>query len=272
MTADDAYSLLEEANPVPDPLGYLNLLSRESPAAAPHELRKEDMQPIDVETKTADHGLRPNRRMAFAVIALVAVLATVSVVVTRETPEAASSSQAELAIQRTHDFLDARTASDLQAAAGLDFRVPQSWMTEWEWWSVFAEAGQRGEVGTCTTAGEPPSISVTCPLTATDPVMAALGVQDVELEFQFFPGAGEAGHLKVPGYIDYGGNGSAEAYGTYLSVYQSDIYAESCSPSAYESESILSSDGIAFTPECAQALVPYLDDIASWIENGRAMP
>ena len=271
MGPDEAFSLLQEANPVPDPLGYVESLSRDAPVAVPHELRREIMQPNDVETKTVGPSRGPSGRIAIAVAAAIAVLATVAVV-TRDAPIAGDGNEAEVAIQRVHAFLNARNASDLQAAAGSDSEVPQSWMTEWEWWSVFARAGYRGEVGTCTATGGPPSISVTCPLATTDPVMEALGIDNVELGFLFFPHAGEAGHLKAPTLFDYETEGNTEAYGTYLSAYQPGVYAEECSPSVYESESIRWHDGIAFTPECAQALVPYLDDIAAWIEAGRPMP
>lgn len=272
MTPDDAYSLLKEANPVPDPLGYLELLTEGSPVMAPHELRREEMQSIDVETKTANQSRRPSRRMVVAMAALITVLATVAIVVNRESGVASSRGDAELAIQRAQEFLSARNAADLQAAAGLDFGVPQAVMTEWEWWSAFAQAGYRGEVGGCTTTTEQPVTYVTCPLTSADPVMSALGEDEIEIQFQFFPNAGQAGWLKVPRYIDYRETGAAEAYGSYLSGYEPDVYDKSCAPAAYESQSILSSDGIAFTPECAQALIPYLDDIGAWIETGRPIP
>jgi hypothetical protein len=271
MTPDEGFSLLKDANPVPDPFGYLEVLSQGSSVIAPHELRRRDMQSIDVKTKTLKPARKPNRWMAVAVVAVMAVLAAVVVTVTREAPIASSRGDAELAIQRANDFLAARNAAELQAAAGPDLAVPRAMMTEWEWWSAFAEAGYRGDVGPCTTTGARPSIFVDCPLTPADPVMLALGVEDLELRFQFFPAAGDAGQMKVPGYIDYRANGAAEAYGAYLSAFDPDAYAESCSPAAYESASILSS-AVAFTPECARALIPYLDEIAVWVENGRPAP
>ncbi|MFZ0625689.1 MAG: hypothetical protein WAN34_04265 [Acidimicrobiia bacterium] len=271
MTPSDAYSLLVEANPVPDPFGYFEDLAQGSPVIEPHELRRQAMQSIDIEPKTMDERAQRNRWIAIAIVALIAVLATVAIVIDRA-PVADNPTDAELAIARTQDFLNARDATDLQTAAGSDFLVGSAVMTEWEWWSAFARAGYRGEVSPCRTTGGSPAISVVCSLNPADPVMLALGVDEMELEFQFFPDAGAAGQLKAPGYIDYRANGIAEAYGTYMSAYQPGIYAESCSPGAYETESILSSDGIAFTPECAQALIPYLDEIASWIDDGRPMP
>lgn len=272
MTPDEAFTLLEEANPVPDPLGYLETVYSVSAVAAPHELRRDTMQEIDQRARKADPSLR---RPLIAIVGVTLVIGLVATLVilnmTRETPVVSNEADAEAAIQRVHDFLDARSASELHAAVGTDFKVPQAVITEWEWWATFAEDGYRGEVGACTTTGGSPSITISCPLIPSDPVLLALGVDEGELGFVYFPDAGSAGQLKAP-HIDGGSSENVQAYQVYLSAYQPEIYDQVCSRAAYESESVLSTNGLALTPQCAKAVIPYLEDIALWIERGRPLP
>lgn len=267
MKPDEAYSLLVDANPVPDPAAYVDEILAGSDGPALLERRREDMQTIDRSTTTAGKPRRPWVAVAAGILMLVAVGAIL--LVNSDDPEVATElTDAELAVDRAEQFLAAEDVAGLAEAVGSD-PMPADELLMWEWTLVLRDAGYFGDFGACRAVNESGVIRVECEFSWQDPVADILGIEVTTQPFDFFPELGESGQLD---WLSFGpGDPSRvnQAYAEYLEQFEPELYESFCSPSAYELGAVVSSRGLAFTPQCAEAVAPHIPSVVDWVESGQ---
>ena len=268
MRSEEVFSMLVEANPVPNPTAYVEALADASNASTVLEPRRENMQSLDQprnQTQTPRRGLWP---VLAAMGLLIVGLAVVIMTQPGAEPDAAGElGDVELAVARAEQFLAARNATEFQAAAGSE-AISEADLLMWEWMVALDEAGYLGEYGDCRADDSAPVIRVECDFASSDPVWIAFGLE-VTQPFNFYPDRGDAGQLEWRAWGGDNPGRAIRAYADYLRLFAPDVFESACSPSAYELGSIETYRGLALTPQCAEQLIPHIPAIADWVEQGQ---
>lgn len=269
MGPEEVYSLLIEANPVPDPMIHMDEIAA-SPDGTFLEQRREDMQTIERRDPKAS---RPRGRWlaAAAGFLIIAALGAILVVANDDGEVVGDRTVPELAVARAEQFLAARDSADFQEAAGTE-PMPADELAMWEWTVTLDEAGYFGEYGECRAVDDSGVIRVECDFTWEDPVAAVVGLEVTIQPFNFYPDRGEAGQLE---WLPFGPDDPSvvnAAYADYLRQFEADAYESACSPAAYDLGAVVTSRGLALTPECAEALTPLIPAVVDWVGAGQPAP
>lgn len=159
---------------------------------------------------------------------------------------------------------DVTTALELSAPASrtiADQRVA-------EWQAGLAANDMPTTFGDCEI--EPVTDSsgrVTCSAHLGDLVAVELGVAELQAPFDYNEG--------LLAWRPFTGGDISQvnkAYADYLRQYHPDQYDEVCGSTAYESGTVLLSNGLALTGECAELAAPLSGDVVEWIRRGRPEP
>jgi hypothetical protein len=100
-----------------------------------------------------------------------------------------------------------------------------------------------------------------------DPVAAALGVDEQVASYTY-----ENGLLSES---TFAGDSIAEvgrAYSMYVRTFHEPEYLAVCQPAAYEPGSIVQTELLALTGDCAALLAGLSDEVVAWIGTGRPVP
>lgn len=264
MTAPDTvFAYFVEANPVPEQLVV-------DPAADVEKLLR------------GDHGLsthagRPSVRRgllvagaAFAAVILLA-FAWIALPLRSPSPEPANPEEAlrRQAVAAVNELVAARNAGDidrvfeLSAPSASGSAVSMRRLEEFQ--AGFAEAGLPTTIVDCdATVVSASLVTGECRLEMADPVAAELGAAEQVAPYRY-----EDGLLTI---LEYRGDSVFavnRAYSVYLRTFHPEDYSAACQPGAYEPGSIVQSELLALTGECADVAAPRAADVAAWLRAGR---
>lgn len=286
MNTEAVYTLLVEANPVPDPADETMrpVLER----LRPTPVRSETMQlttprPVDSASPTP----RRSRLIAAAAATTIAIVAIGAVVLTRDDTEPAEPASPpptdatdrlppvvshEVAIDTARVYLDAFSRGDVDTALAMtDDGVPslEAERNIVEMWAVLDRILEPAATyEACSASDALGWIEVRCDATVNDPVAIELGVDqgvwpirvNDDLTVRWLPIEG----------VEF--SQSNWAYSDYLRAYHPTEYEVACQPGAYEVGTIHANANLALTGACAELFVPLADDVVQWIRDGRPEP
>lgn len=162
---------------------------------------------------------------------------------------------------------NAINSGDVTTALALS--VPDSRTTAerrlYGWLAGMAASGTPITLSDCedipatATTGE-----VLCVARTENPVMVELDMAEFTAPFDY-----ENDLLTWRPYQDGDITAVNAAYADYLSQFKPEQFAEACTSIAYEPGTIVLSERLALTGECAQVAAPLSDEIAQWIRDGR---
>lgn len=267
MTAPDTvFAFFVEANPVPD---------ESAMSAAPPPANTVVMQPQVSRTASTTRAPLARRGMlvAVATFAAVAVLGALWLIgpARNRTSEPASPEElmSRRAIAAVEAIVTARNEGDVDRVLALSTPAPASGALSarrvQEFQAGFAAAGMPTLVRSCETTVAPAVlVAGECLIELTDPVAAELGAAEQVAPFRF-----ENGLVTT---LEYRGDSLLavnRAYSEYLRSFFPEEYSTACQPGAYEPGSIVQSELLALTGECAAVAAPLADEVAEWIRAGR---
>ena len=286
MNTEEIFSLLVEANPVPDPQ------RRVEPADVPLRLVSDgshDMQTIETTieptTDPTDHERRPRRLwIAAAAAALVLLGIGALLIVTNDdepsepvdqpttsvaVPDGVDPADAAAATAAASDFYRAIESGDLDTATAMSspFAELAPDQAMWEM-NAYAAANGVGEtIGDCRAIGGSPGFVLAgCDITTSNPVWNALGFTDALAPIRYYTdGTVQWQPYLTPdgGTLDF--SDANRAVVEYLREFAPEQYDASCNPAGYEANAVVNAWGLALTRQCAEVWVPLVDDIAAWV-------
>ncbi len=279
MTPERVFALLVEANPVQNPDEFLERLERPDGRLHLVESRRVEMQTEERFETNQRQKPQWSRGLGIALASLAAVTALVVAValIASDDPEVTADEQvsnSQRALDAVDEFVAALSRGDIDAVETVMEPSGELSAADRAMWSFNAElfaSGHGFETGTCTADAPEGAtlVSVSCEVTFSDPVHAALGVEQLVMPFQFFADTGRLGWRPFEGGdISVVNRASVE----YLRAFQPETYEASCDPSKYEFGDINFDQGLALSPECGRVLGPLAEDIAQWVEEGRPLP
>lgn len=271
------YTLLVDANPVPDPDELLVASDLRDTMPRRHTMQTETpiVRPLEPSPSP------PARPWIAAIAAAVVAIAAVAGALLwlgggdDEGPavEPESSARAADAVARVEAVYEALDAGDVATVAGLlspDQPLELDQTRLWEFNVVYEEAYPTRRDGCAAISLDNDLfVLVECAAVDTSPVAGALGGGERVDPWRVF----DDGRIDwLPWKSATLGDGAAEldaAFAAYLAVVHEDEYWAVCSASAYEALSVIVNQRIALTPECAELMVATAPDVAAWIEQGR---
>lgn len=180
--------------------------------------------------------------------------------------EAPLPEQARLAMQ----WQESVNAGDVSTALRMslpDYRT-QADRRVYEWLAGFAANQMPVTLDRCTVEPETEtSGTVTCDAQLGDLVAIELGQSELRAPFNY-----EDGLLAWRPYHEGDISEVNAAYADYLSLYQPERYREACTSIVYEPGTIVLSERLALTGECAELAAPLAGDVVEWIRAGRPAP
>jgi hypothetical protein len=289
VTPERVYVLLVEANPYADPEALLQTLESESRVLHLVDPTGEDMRTINRDTEATNDPTPPRRRSLWiAAVAAVVVLAVIGLAAffgNRDSSgpvDSAPPTTLDADAMATADALDAVEA--LWAAVGEnDFVTIQEitdppdafWDVDRRLWGFHAEMGAAGfgdQLGDCEASLPPPgtTVSVSCRITFGNPVFAAVDSTESVATFDYHVAEGRLEGLHWANMPDADIHPTMRAMVKYLRQQDEEAWLTRCAPAAYGgNDGVVNNQGLALTPECAGLLVPFLPDIARWVEAGQ---
>ncbi len=283
MNPDAVYTLLAEANPVPDSRSITPVLERLHPdPTGSNTMQLTATRPTESETRPP----KPQRWMMAAAAAVIAIAAVAVILFARDEPDpvepatqlttvpvTAPSAPAELteaeAIAVARRYHAALLGGDVDAVMAVTDSVgdPQADRHVAEMWAAMVGPEESATIGDCTATSNTGSVVVRCDIVINDPVWVELGVNDLVTPVRITDG--KIRWLPYEG-ADFGeGN---RAYADYLQAVHPADYEAVCSPAAYEIGTIVSNRGLALTGACTELWFPLADDVVQWIRDGRPDP
>lgn len=283
MNPDAVYTLLVDANPVPDPdtattdVAGFERLRPTTTGSEPMTLTTHD----DVTTTTPNE---PRHRWLLAAAAAAIVLLGIGAfALTRDTTEPvepvdepiptlpATPSAEEAAEATAIEYLTALYAGDADRAIAMTNADVSNTVADHnmvEMLGVAYTAGERPVVGACTTVDERTWILVSCQVTQQDPVFVELGVADLIAPIRVYDD-------QTIDWLPWEGGDFSQAnwaYSDYLRAFHNAEFDAVCAPAAYEPGTANVNAGLALTAACAELWAPLADDVAQWIRDGRPEP
>lgn len=271
MTAPDTvFGYFVEANPIPDE----SALAAAVPPPPP--------PPVTLFELPARHPTVPitrppaNRRgmvAAAAAFAIVILLGAVWMLgpFRSQSPEPANPDEllSQEAIAAVEAIFTARNDGDIERVVALSTPVAAERATAdrrvHEFQAEYAAAGMPMNLGRCeTTLVSATLVTGECRVEITDPVAAEVGAADQIAPFRY-----ENGLITI---LEFQGDSLLavnRAYSDYLRTFHPDEYDASCRPGAYQPGSIVQSELLALTGECAGVAAPRAAGVAAWIRSGR---
>ena len=282
MNPDAVYTMLVEANPVPDPDTALPMTP---------ELERLHRPDIGSETMTltiqrTDESPSPTPRrhrwILAAAAAAIVLLGIAALAVTRDDPDpepvdqpvptvAPTPSPEDAAVITAQTYLTALYAGDADTAIAMtdpDLSNIEADRNMTEMLGTAYTVGNRPTVGTCTAADTGTWIDVRCEVTQHDPVYVELGVADLVAPIRVY----EDGSID---WLPWEGGDFTQAnwaYSDYLRLHHTAEYEAVCLPGSYEVGTVNSNANMALTAACAELWAPLADEVAQWIRDGRPEP
>jgi len=267
MTSPDTvFAMFVEANPIPD--DSLPIASIPAPEDLLHRLE---------ETPATPEAATPSitgRRVLAAAVALVSVVLLGGLFLFMELqspdPEPAGPEEALRveAIAAIDTLIAARNQGDIETVLAISSPAPAGRALAerrlHEFQAEFAIAGMPAGVECEASEVAPPVVTGICTSVLTDPVAVELGASNQTSAFRY-----ESGLLTI---LEYEGDSILEvnrAYAEYLSAAHPDDYAAACQPSMYEPGTVVQSELLALTGECAAVAAPLANEVVEWIRAGR---
>jgi hypothetical protein len=281
---DQVFSLLEEANPVPDP-GVLDQLPTR---VTPPQRGSAPMQTIEPDTRTPAGPRRTVRAWPLVMAASVIAIAVLgALLLTRDdpgtevpldTPDTAGESlpaplsREEHAVMVATRFYDRVAVGDVDGAIEMTNAEVRDVDADQEMWSMIAVGARFGRPwavhGCEPVSSMPPWVEVDCTVTLGDPVFVELGVADLTAPARVY----DDGSVVWLPFREGDFSLANQAYADYLRAFHPEEYGTVCSPAAYEPGTVAADRGLALTESCAELYVPLGDAVATWIDDGRPEP
>lgn len=169
------------------------------------------------------------------------------------------------AVDAVERFYAAVNAGDIETVMALSHPTVADMSNERMWgFNIVLAAEHPIEVTDCGARAVSETFAeVTCTWSMADPVAIAVEMPDVTLPFSYQDG------LLVWRPWEGADFDINRVYSDYLEQFHSEEYDAACSLAPYAAGSVVYSNGIALTPECAEVLAPKLDDIARWVLDGQ---
>lgn len=261
MKPEQVYSLLVEANPIPDrdalpDIGVrLHIVDTRSPT----------MPTQTLEQPTRTPAPRPRRFVPIVAAAVAVLVAGVALaMVTGNSDEATQEDREAFALSTVQEFYTALEGGDLAAIERLT-GADEADSTMWAFNAVLVAAYPRQVTGCeAVEVGNSLFVEVACTVRDSNPVFVSKGVTQVVERWQVFDdGRLQWLPIETPGF-----SAALLDARDYLRADYPEQYSEACDPSGYAFGSINFNQGIALTPECAEVISLLGDEIAEWIRAG----
>ncbi len=278
MNPNSVYSLLVDANPVPDADNASELRLERRPAPAPDPgSQAAQFTAIEPVGNTTDPDRR-HRWMLAAAAAAIVIVAFGALMFTRSEPEPVDRAdepteplpptQEELALATAVAFYTAVNAGDIDTVMVMtnpDFSNVAADRQMWEMHAVTVRVGEPWTIGACETIHvDADSIDVGCGVIVSDPVFEELGIAELVAAVRVFDD-------QTTRWLPFQGadvGAANQAYADYLRTFRPVEYEAVCNPTEYEPGTINADSGLALTAACAELWVPLGDDVAQLIRDG----
>jgi hypothetical protein len=263
------YALLVEANPVPDPENANETVARHRGSLKLVEPERPDAGMEDTVRIQPDKRKTMPRLMAPILAGLTALAFLAAVLVaTRDPGDSVAASPEEDALARIEYSFAAIAEGridDLSEIFGAELTEGDRLM--WQFNGILADAYPRElhSCGVVMTVGS--IVDVECLVTDTDPVFVATETSDLIMPFQYVDGVIRRREFRLA-------EGSSTpfaapaAYAEYLQLNHPDEFAEACSAASYTGDFVYNGY-MVLAPHCAELMVAFSEDVASWVAAGQ---
>ncbi|NNE12769.1 MAG: hypothetical protein HKN41_11070 [Ilumatobacter sp.] len=281
MNPDDVFALLAEADPWPDPEAAAAAVLPRSTSTSEWRMHMQTIEP-DVRLTPAQNTEPPSRRprgwLYAAAAAAIGLALVVAALATRDDaepdvpaddPPIPAPTREERAVATAQAFYLAVTSGDVDTVIDMTAAGRTNLVADRAMWELNAVAGAADGNFTITScaAGEvtPSYVEVDCAATADSPVWQAIGITELVAPVQVFDD-------QTTRWLPFTGANigpATQATAEYLREFHPEEYEDVCDPTAYDPAEITHVAGLALTRACAELWVPFDDEIAQWIEDGR---